>query len=310
VVEIGTNNPGEIAALCRIARPEIGVVTNVGEAHLAGLGGILDVAKEKGALVEALPASGMAFLNYEDFHCREMARRARCPVVRFGFDPSADLWGLKRRRVEGGISFYLYGKMEMRLLVHGLHNAMNSLAAIGVALRLGVAPEEIRQRLATFRLPDMRLTPRHVNGVVLVNDAYNANPASVGAAVEELRAIRVPGRKVIVLGDMRELGEHAPRLHRHVGRRAARAGFDVIWAVGKHAAEVARGALSVHRYEGELRTSADAEEALEAELPAVAPGDAVLVKGSRALRLERLHGRFEEHCRAIGLARSEVPSPV
>jgi len=305
VVEMGTNHPGEIAALCRIARPDLGIVTNVGEAHLSGLGGILDVAEEKGSLVQALPEHGMAFLNYEDFHCREMARRARCPVITFGSDPSADLWSLRRRRVEDGISFYLYGKMEMRLRVFGLHNSLNALAAIGVALRLGVAPTTIRDRLTTFTLPDMRLERKSVNGVTLINDAYNANPVSVGAAIDELRAIPSDGRRILVLGDMFELGEYAARLHRQVGRRAARAGIDTIWAIGEYAEEVARGAASIQRWTGEQYRSSTTEEAVSSIPVSPRPGDVVLVKGSRGMRLERLFTRL-----AALPAGSEVPSPV
>ena len=119
VVEMGTNAPGEIAELCRIAAPDCGIVTNVGPAHLEGLGGIQGVAEEKGALVEALPKTGMAFLNYEDYHCREMVRLANCPAATFAFDPSSDVWGLKRRRTPGGVSFYLYGKMEMTMQLAG-----------------------------------------------------------------------------------------------------------------------------------------------------------------------------------------------
>jgi len=305
VVEMGTNHPGEIAALCRIARPDLGVVTNVGEAHLSGLGGILDVAEEKGSLVDALPEHGMAFLNYEDFHCREMARRARCPVITFGPDPSADLWCLRRRRVEEGISFYLYGKMEMRLPVFGLHNCMNTLAAIGVALRLGVPPMTIRDRLTTFSAPDMRLNRQVVNGVTLINDAYNANPVSVGAAIDELRAIRSEGRRILVLGDMFELGEYSARLHRQVGRRAARAGIDTIWAIGEHAEEVARGADSITRWTGEQYRSPTTEDAVQSIPVSPRPGDVVLVKGSRGMRLERLYTRLAELP-----AGAEVPSPV
>jgi UDP-N-acetylmuramoyl-tripeptide--D-alanyl-D-alanine ligase len=305
VVEMGTNQPGEIAALSRIARPDLGIVTNVGEAHLAGLGGILDVAEEKGALIDSLPDHGMAFLNYEDFHCREMARRARCPVITFGSDPSADLWCLRRRRVDDGISFYLYGKMEMRLSVFGLHNAMNALAAIGVALRLGVKPEDIRKRLRDFRLPDMRLDRQVVNGVTLVNDAYNANPVSVGAAIDELQALKAEGRRILVLGDMFELGEYSARLHRQVGRRAARAGVDVIWAVGEQSGEVARGAASIQRWTGELVRSPSTEEAMESTPVTPRPGDVVLVKGSRGMRLERLYRRL-----AAIPAGAEVTSPV
>jgi UDP-N-acetylmuramoyl-tripeptide--D-alanyl-D-alanine ligase len=294
VVEMGTNHPGEIAALCRIARPDVGIVTNVGEAHLEGFGGILGVAEEKGSLIEALPESGIAFVNYEDYHCREMERRTSCPVVRFGFDPSADLWGLRRARKTGGINFYLYGKMEIQLGVPGLHNAMNALAAVGVALHFGVSPEVIQARLRTFTLPDMRLTTRRVNGVTVVNDAYNANPTSVAAAIEELRAAPADGRRILVIGDMHELGEFAGRLHRQVGRRASRAGIHVVWAVGEHAGEVESGCRSVGRWEGSFFRAGSTEQALESVPFEPAEGDVVFVKGSRGMRLERIYERLVE----------------
>jgi UDP-N-acetylmuramoyl-tripeptide--D-alanyl-D-alanine ligase len=294
VLEMGTNHPGEIGALCRIARPDLGVVTNVGEAHLAGFGGILGVAEEKGALVESLPEHGMAFLNHEDFHCREMSRRARCASVRFGFDPSAALWGLRRRRTPDGLSFFLYGKMEMSVPVPGLHNAMNALAATGVAMRLGVGPAEIRDRFLSFALPEMRLSRRRIDGVTLVNDAYNANPASVAVAVEELRAEPAEGRRILVIGDMFELGEYTSRLHRQVGRRAARAGIDLIWAIGEHAREVEKGARSVVRWTGEFVRSPGTDEAARAVPVEIQPGDVVLVKGSRRMRLERVVERLAE----------------
>ena len=289
VLEMGTNRPGEIAALCRIAQPHVGVVTNVGHAHLEGLGGILGVAEEKGALVEALPAGGMAFLNHEDFHCREMARRAPCPIVRFGFDPSADLWGLRRTRTREGMSFFLYGKMEVVLSVPGLHNSMNALAAIGVALRAGVSPTVMVERLREFRLPEMRLTRREVEGVTFVNDAYNANPTSVAAAVDELRAHPASGRRILILGDMCELGDQAAMLHRQTGRRAARAGIHTVWAVGRHAAKVGEGVAAVARFTGEFHRSTCTDDALASPAVVPMPGDVVMVKGSRRMRLERLH---------------------
>ena len=121
------------------------------------------------------------------------ARRARCPVITFGPDPSADLWCLRRRRVEEGISFYLYGKMEMRLPVFGLHNCMNTLAAIGVVLRLGVPPMTIRDRLTTFSAPDMRLNRQMVNGVTLINDAEVLTPAFLATLDGDPPDIFAPG---------------------------------------------------------------------------------------------------------------------
>lgn len=294
VVEMGTNAPGEIAELCRIAAPDCGIVTNVGPAHLEGLGGIMGVAEEKGALVEALPESGMAFLNYEDYHCREMVRLANCRAATFAFDPSADIWGLKRRRVPGGVSFYLYGKMEVSMNVPGLHNAMNALAAAGVAMRYEVPPSEIRDRLASFELPEMRLRQRQIGGVTLINDAYNANPASVTAAIEELRSQPTGGRRILILGDMFELGGHSDQLHRKMGRSAARAGINQVWAVGRNASEVGRGLASVSRWKGQFHPSPTTDDAVGSIPFDLAPGDVVLVKGSRRMRLERVHDRIVE----------------
>jgi UDP-N-acetylmuramoyl-tripeptide--D-alanyl-D-alanine ligase len=247
----------------------------------------------------------MAFVNYEDYHCREMERRASCPVVRFGFDPSADLWGLRRARHPGGISFYLYGKLEIRLPVAGLHNAINALAAVSVALHFGVKPDAIKERLETFELPAMRLTTHEVNGVTLVNDAYNANPASVAAAIEELRAAPAEGRRILVIGDMHELGEFSGRLHRQVGRRAARAGIHHIWAVGEYAGEIGKGCRSVPRWKGEFHLATTTDGALGAVPIEPGPGDVVLVKGSRRMRLERIWERLVEFS-----AGDRVPSGV
>jgi UDP-N-acetylmuramoyl-tripeptide--D-alanyl-D-alanine ligase len=238
--------------------------------------------------VESLPEDGMAFLNHEDFLCLEMARRARCPTVRFGFDTSADLWGVRRMRAPGGIAFHLYGKMEMYLPVPGLHNAMNALAAIGVALRCGVEPGTIQERLRTARLPEMRLSSTRVGGVTLINDAYNANPGSVDAAIAELAGTPCEGQKTLVIGDMFELGAYAEQLHRKVGSRAAAAGIHRVWAVGEHAEDVERGLYSVERWNGEFHLSPSTEVA-EQEAPfELEPGDTVLVKGSRRMRMERL----------------------
>ncbi len=298
VLELGTNRPGEIAALARIVAPDVGVVTNVGDAHLGAFGSRQGVAEEKGALVQALPRRGIAFLNHEDYLCREMARQARCGVIRYGFDPAADLWGLKRTRDEEGISFYLYGKMPMRLPVPGLHNASNALAAVGVALWLGISPAEIRERLATFRLPEMRLTRTRRDGVTYLNDAYNANPSSVKVAIDELRAQPGAGRRILVIGDMHELGAHCGRAHRQVGVRAARAGIHVVWAVGEQAAEVERGCRSVTRWTGRVFRSPSTEAAMK-EIPfELRAGDTVLVKGSRRMGLERLFDRILEAGRA------------
>ncbi len=294
VVEMGTNHPGEIAALCRIAEPDIGVVTNVSRAHLEGFGDILAIAEEKGALIEALPAHGFGFVNDDDFHCREMERRARCPVARFGRTAGADVYGLAVRRLAGGIAFRLFVKAEVFLPVPGLHNVMNALAAIGVALRCGVPASAIVGRLRTVVLPEMRLATERIEGVTLINDAYNANPASVAAAIEELAETPAEGRRILVLGEMCELGEAGAACHEEAGRRAGLAGIGTVFAVGRYAAEVERGLCSVEHWNGAFFSAPSTEAALTGLPFDVEPGDTVLVKGSRRMALERLCERIRD----------------
>jgi UDP-N-acetylmuramoyl-tripeptide--D-alanyl-D-alanine ligase len=159
-------------------------------------------------------------------------------------------------------------------------------------MRCGVAPDVIRQRLARFELPDMRLRHRQVGGVTVINDAYNANPASVSAAIEELRSVPGEGRRILVLGDMFELGGHSEQLHRKMGRSAARAGIHQVWAVGQQADEVGRGLASVSRWKGQFHPSPSTDDAVGSIPFDLAPGDVVLVKGSRRMRLDRVHDRI------------------
>jgi UDP-N-acetylmuramoyl-tripeptide--D-alanyl-D-alanine ligase len=300
VVEMGTNHPGEIARLCRIAAPDVGIVTTVSEAHLEGLGGLAEVAEEKGALVEALPPHGMAFINWDNWLCQEMERRACCPVVRCGFDTSADLWGTMRKRRPSGIAFHLYAKVEIVVPFPGFHNASNALFAIGVGLHAGLPATTIRDRLAGAVLPDMRMAVSVVGGVTLINDAYNANPGSVEAAILELEATRTTGRRILVLGEMGELGERSADLHREAGRQAGDAGISAVWAIGPHAGDVEKGLSSVERWNGSFWAAADTAEALSGLPFDVETGDTVLVKGSRRMQMERVFDRIREMAARTG----------
>ncbi|MCC7138190.1 MAG: UDP-N-acetylmuramoyl-tripeptide--D-alanyl-D-alanine ligase [Planctomycetes bacterium] len=289
VVEIGTNAPGEIAYLASIARPTVGVVTNVEEAHLEGLGDVRGVMKEKSALLAALPRDGAAIVNADNYWCREMIEGVRSYLVTYGTWEDADVYGTKARVTDDGVGFDLFDRMPFEVPALGIHNVHNALAAVAVALWLGRDPVEVRRALLDFRAPEMRMRRDVVGDVVLINDAYNANPRSMEAAVVELGARPVAGRRVAVVGDMLELGEQTERCHRELGRKLANAKPDLVWAVGPHArwtAEeaVASGTLPAAR----VVHHASVEEALAAIPFEPRAGDTWLFKASRGMRLERL----------------------
>ena len=275
IAEIGTNAPGEIADLAALARPHVAVVTAVSAAHTEAFGTLEAVAREKSDLVAALPATGVAVLNADDHRVAAMAARTRAQVVSYGFgagdvragDPTLD--GALRP------SFVMvtpWGRAPVRLRAAGLHNAHNALGAAAVALVLGVSIEAVAAGLGRAELSPWRMAVgTSATGALIINDAYNANPASVAAALHSLAAVPAR-RRVAVLGVMAELGERHGAEHASVAALAAELGIELL-AVN----EAAYGPPPVP----------DDASAL-AELGPLGPGDAVLVKGSRVAGLERL----------------------
>ncbi|MCZ6573472.1 MAG: UDP-N-acetylmuramoyl-tripeptide--D-alanyl-D-alanine ligase [Planctomycetota bacterium] len=287
VVEVGTSAPGQVAALAALARPDVSVVLNVGESHLERLGDLDGVAREKFALVEALSEEGCAILNYDDDHTRAMIEHAPGYVLSFGTWPAADVYAGDVKASFRKLSFRLYNRMLVRMSAFGIFNVHNALAATAVGLWLKREPEEIRRALEGFVPLPMRMTVEHVSGVRLIHDAYNANPRSTVAALHEIRFRGGSGRRIAVLGDMLELGTQADELHRRVGRAAAEARIDVLWAIGP----LSQATSAAARNAG-LRNvfwSPTVKEALQDPPFQVRRGDVVLFKASRLLRLERLH---------------------
>ncbi len=299
IVEIGTNAPGEIAYLANIARPTIGILTNVEEAHLAGLGTMHGVMREKAALLEALPAGGAAIVNADNYYCREIMDELDCHVVTFGLWEDADVFGLESRHTEDGIAFDLYGRMAFELRTLGKHNVSNALAAIAAGLWLGRDPNEIKQALARFRPAAMRMTKERVGPVTLINDAYNANPRSMDAAICELALRRCPGRRVAVLGEMLELGEQTERYHRSLGRKVAGEGIDLLWAIGPNAEAMAQEALCFGLRAEHVRWHETIDDAMLDPAFDPMPGDAWLFKASRSMRLENLAAQIRERAGSL-----------
>ena len=289
VVEMGTNHPGEIAALCRLARPEIGVITNVGAAHLEGLGSLEGVAREKGSLAEALPEDGLCVLNAATRQRAELSARTRARVVTFSVEGSgAERGDLDARRLffhSGGTTFELNGRVVTSPLV-GTHNVENLLAALCVALGLGLELAGILPAIAHLRPAHGRMERIELGGVTLFDDCYNANPQSLRAAVRVLAGLHGYRRRVLVMGDMLELGERSAELHRELGREAARAGVDSILLVGTQVTAAAAGAREAGLGTESLVHFGSAEEAALGATELVRSGDVVLVKGSRGMALE------------------------
>jgi UDP-N-acetylmuramoyl-tripeptide--D-alanyl-D-alanine ligase len=294
VLEMGARGIGHIARLCDIARPDVGVVLNVGSAHLGEFGSAEVIAQAKGELVEALPESGTAVLNADDPRVIGMAPRTAARVLSTGIREPADVRATGVRLDESGRArFTLHTggeEQDVALRVVGEHQVANALSAAGAALAAGMSPAEVATAL-TAAEPRSRWrmeVGRRPDGVTVVNDAYNANPESMRAALAALKAL--PGeRRIAVLGAMAELGPGGGAEHERLGRDAAAAGVDLVVAVGADAVGIASGAAAAGRRPGEESVHVPdraAARALLSEL--LRPGDVVLVKASRSYGLERL----------------------
>jgi UDP-N-acetylmuramoyl-tripeptide--D-alanyl-D-alanine ligase len=293
VIEMGMNHTGEIAQLARIAAPDWGVITNVGMAHVEnfpdGQGGI---ARAKYELVEALPASGVAFLNCDDRYVGQFGRDFAGKVVYFGAGPCADPQITAIREGDSlQIDLLSQGQaVTMNLPLVGRHNASNAVAALAVAREADVSLADAIHALETLTAGDKRgevltLTGKWA-GVTIINDSYNSNPEALKSMIAALAARPAP-RRILVAGEMLELGEHAPALHAECGKAAAQAGVDIVVGVRGNAEHLVLAATDagVSGVAAIFLPDADAAGAWLREN--LKPGDVVLVKGSRGVRLER-----------------------
>ena len=297
VSEMGARGQGHITYLCSISQPRVGVVVNVGHAHVGEFGSVQAIARAKGELVEALPRDGWAVLNADDPLVSAMATRTVARIASFavGAAPgSGDLrvWAedigyddLQHPAFALRAAGTVAGEAEVRLQVAGAHQVGNALAAAAVALTQGMSVEAVAEALG-------RATPQshwrmelheRTDGVLVVNDAYNANPDSMAAALQTLASLRRPGGRLLaVLGDMLELGPEAPAAHREIGRLAAGLGVERLIAIGGHATDLVEGAGPGV----DATVAPDREAATAAAARWLRPADVALVKASRGLALE------------------------
>jgi UDP-N-acetylmuramoyl-tripeptide--D-alanyl-D-alanine ligase len=288
VCEYSARGIGHISYLCGIAPPDVAIVLNVGAAHLGEFGSRDAVAQAKGELVEALPAGGVAVLNADDPLVAGMARRTTARVMTFGTAADADI-----RLVDVAVddaaraSFRLVtpnGERRVALQVHGVHQAGNAAAVVAAGLARGLDLDFIVDVLsrAVIRSAHRMDVRRRADGLVVIDDAYNANPESVRAALDALASLGAGRRRWAVLGEMRELGDESDVLHQAVGRHAAETGVEELVAVAVPA--VAAGAKGVAGWAGQVREAADVAAATTLLGAEVRTGDVVLVKASNTLR--------------------------
>jgi UDP-N-acetylmuramoyl-tripeptide--D-alanyl-D-alanine ligase len=287
VLELGSRGPGHLRYLCDLVRPDLGMVINVGVAHLGEFGSVDAIAAAKAELVEALTPGGVAVLNADDARVRAMASATRARVVLVGEAPDAAVRAEDVSLDERGRAGYVLvaggQRAPVRLAVSGRHQVGNSLLAAAVALELGASVPDVAAALGALRPVSSRRMDvfDRADGVTVIDDSYNANPGSVAAALRALVAMGQDRRTFAVLGYMAELGEYEREGHESVGRLAAELGVDRVVAVGAQAGPIHEGAAALANWGGKSVLVTDQEEAVAVLRAELEPGDVVLVKGSR-----------------------------
>lgn len=293
VVEMGMRGLGQIAELAAIAEPDIGVVTNVGKSHIELLGSQDNIARAKSELVRALSEDGVAILNQDDSYVAAMADLCRGKVVGYGIESNAAIRASRVVCSEKGLRFACRcfdQVMDIHMPLIGSHNVYNALAAIAVGRVLGLTEHQLQKGLSEYRGMPMRQELIHLGEYTFINDAYNANPASMSEALKSL-ALLTKGRKIAVLGGMLELGDWTVREHEKIGSEAAELGLDALITMGSPASYIADAARKNGL--GAVYTAQDHAGAADCLRQIIQPGDTVLLKGSRGFAMEKILPYFE-----------------
>jgi UDP-N-acetylmuramoyl-tripeptide--D-alanyl-D-alanine ligase len=291
VLELGMNHPGEISRLGDICRPDIGLITNIGPAHLEGLGSLEGVMHAKGELLDKIKPNGKTILNADDPMTLHLTKKISKKPILFGLSDTADIRGVDISAHSDGISFTLDIRREqtrINLCVPGKFMVTNALAAASIAHVVGIPLPEIKSALENFSPIKGRMNLHRMNdGITLIDDTYNANPVSMKAAIRTLQELKKKNRGIVVLGDMLELGESSWSLHRETGLFAARAGISMLYATGEYADALAQGASEGGMAAKNIFSGAKAD-IFRNVMKVLASDDWVLVKGSRGMRMETL----------------------
>jgi UDP-N-acetylmuramoyl-tripeptide--D-alanyl-D-alanine ligase len=288
VIEYGMNHPGEIAALVDIASPQHAIITNIGVAHIEFLGSRDGIAREKSVLAESVGEEGTVVLSASDDFTDWITGRCRARVIRVGFE-KGELRARDIKHGPNGEEFTVVsdqGECRVHLPVLGEHMVLNALPAIAIGLTFGLSLAECAAGLAKTALPSGRLQVKALGGIAIVNDAYNANPDSMIAALRTVANLPANGRRVAALGGMGELGPESLVGHERVGKAVAEQGFDVLIAVGERAYPIAASAIAAGLTESRTaRSNAEAADLLNTILE---PGDLLLLKGSRSAAIDQI----------------------
>lgn len=291
VVEMGMRGKGQIRQLANIALPTIAIITNVGETHLELLGSMEEIAAAKAELLEVIPGNGVSILNGDNVYVREKAKEAKCRIVFFGLqegDIRADNIHINAQSIDF-VCHTNNDAFTVDIPTTGKHNVYNALAAIALGMELGMNADSISSGFRAFNASPMRLHIERFGDYLVVNDAYNASPMSMAAAIDTMLEV-AKGRKVAVLGDMLELGPIAVSAHEAIGEKLAQCGIEIVVTVGELAASIANKASScgINQVVG----CSDHEQA-QAELKKLLmPGDTILIKGSRGMKMEKIINMF------------------
>jgi UDP-N-acetylmuramoyl-tripeptide--D-alanyl-D-alanine ligase len=291
VLEMGMSGPGEIRRLCEIAVPSHGVITNIGSAHIGQLGSYKALRKAK---LEILSEIGVAVVNADDEGLMQGMRETgsfKGQVITFAINNESHVAAREVRTTENGTDFVLEmgnaGSTPINLKVHGVFNVYNALAAAAVSFSLGVSVDEIKDALNSYSAFPMRFEVTVENGVTIINDSYNANPASMEESLKELVRIGAGGRVIAAFGDMKDLCEFSEKEHREIGKMISGAGVDVFVAVGEMMGLAAEENIKIGRTP-QVLTFRDSDEAGKEIKSVLEQGDTLLVKGSRAMEMEKI----------------------
>ncbi|MGB2770577.1 MAG: UDP-N-acetylmuramoyl-tripeptide--D-alanyl-D-alanine ligase [Candidatus Zixiibacteriota bacterium] len=291
VLELGMSSPNEIAILTRIAHPDVGVITNIGPAHLESMGSVERIARAKFELPDNMSSPRTLILNADDPILADRIKQKRKDerIISFGIESQADFAADKiGLNGDGHITFRVNKDLTIGLRLLGRHNVYNALAAFAVGELKEVDPQEIKRSLEKYNPSDLRMELVRIGNIRVINDSYNANPISMEKALETQKSIQTTGRKIAVLGDMLELGEKAPDYHLEVGRKVAQSGVDCLVVVGALARFIGEGAREAGMSSDQVLTLDGNEQVSLYLLENLRDGDLLLVKGSRKMKTEEV----------------------
>ncbi|WP_169703210.1 UDP-N-acetylmuramoyl-tripeptide--D-alanyl-D-alanine ligase [Candidatus Kuenenia stuttgartensis] len=311
ILEMGTNAPGEILRLSEIGLPDIAVILNISKTHLEGLGSIEGVALEKGDILKNLKENGVFVYNADNPLCCEIADKFGGNKISFGLGQNAQIRGTDAKKKGNGSvftididynTFRLCGvkgggrrQFEIQLQVPGHHNISNCLASFAVCHALGLDISGLYNAFLSFKMPDMRIDSQQIGNVTFINDAYNANPESVFAALKYFEEIDAAGRKIFICGDMLELGKESHALHKELGEKASTLNLDLLWTVGKYASDIAGAAKDGGMDVEKVLSFRSLDDITEYDMGEFRENDVILIKGSRGMHMETIIDKYREY---------------